>query len=182
VNVAPLPKINAGPDFEMLSGSSKQLLNTSSSDVIKWAWSPSDYLSCAECQSPVTEPKEDVTYIVTGTTQHGCAISDTLHIKLLCDQSHVYIPSAFTPNGDKKNDLFYVKGRGVKMVKSVKIFNRFGQAVFEKINFQIDDPSSAWDGKYKGLEVSTGAYVYFAEMICATGEIFSFKGTVMVIK
>ncbi|MCW3110212.1 MAG: internalin, partial [Segetibacter sp.] len=182
VTVVPLPTINAGPDLQVMTGADVTLQATASNDVVKYAWSPADYLSCTNCATPVSSPKSDITYTVTGITQFGCSASDALTIKLICDQSHVHIPSAFTPNNDYKNDVFYIKGRGVKMIKFLKIFNRFGEAIFEKDNFQIEDRSSGWDGKFKGLEVSTGAYVYFTEMICDSGETFSLKGTVMVVK
>lgn len=182
VNVAPLPTINAGPDLQVFTGSDVQLQASVSSDVTKYTWFPADYLSCSDCPSPVSSPRANMSYIITGTTQHGCSAADTINIKLLCNQGKVYIPTAFTPNGDYKNDLFYIKGRGVKIIKSLKIFNRFGEAIFEKTNFQIEDPSSGWDGKYKGIEASTGAYVYFTEMVCDNGEMFSFKGTVMVVR
>ena len=98
-----------------------------------------------------------------------------------CSQGFVYIPNTFTPNRDGKNDVFYVKGRGVGLIKSMKIFNRWGEMVFEKTNFEIDDRSAGWNGFYKGMLAPVGTYVYFAEMECEGEEPFSMKGTVTIV-
>ncbi|RYF92656.1 MAG: gliding motility-associated C-terminal domain-containing protein, partial [Chitinophagaceae bacterium] len=65
---------------------------------------------------------------------------------------------------------------------SLKIFNRWGELVFERKNFQPNDPAAAWDGRYKGADADAGAYVYFAEMECNIGEIFTRKGTVTLLR
>ena len=182
VNVVPFPSVTAGADLQVPTGSIIQLNARSSSDVKTWSWSPADYLSCTNCQSPSGEPRRDISYVVKAENQFGCIVYDTVNVKLVCAQSNVHIPTAFTPNKDFKNDLFYIKGSGVKMIKFLKIFNRSGFVVFEKTNFNIDDPSAGWDGRSNGFEVPTGAYVYITDMICDTGEIFSYKGTVVVVR
>ena len=78
--------------------------------------------------------------------------------------------------------LFYIQGGGVKVIKFIKVYDRFGEVVFAKGSFNINDPSSSWNGKIKGQPASTGAYVYFTEMVCESGETFSFKGTVMLVR
>ncbi len=68
----------------------------------------------------------------------------------------------------------------IRIVHHLIIYNRYGKAVFEKSNYNVDDINAAWDGRYKGEMVPAGAYVYFAEMSC-NDQIFSRKGTVMVV-
>lgn len=181
VAVHDLPFVNAGPDVEIAGGIPYQLNATASNDVVSWNWSPGNYLSCTTCAAPMVTPKMQTTYIVKVSNQWGCIASDTIIVKLQCDMAHVFVPNAFTPNNDGKNDLFYIKGSGVNVIKYLRIFNRWGELVFEKTNFAIDDASSAWDGKYNGQFVATGAYVYIAEMECSTGNVFTLKGTVTVI-
>jgi gliding motility-associated-like protein len=182
VNVVPSPSVNAGADLTVQTGSVIKLKAQSSSDATKWSWTPADYLSCANCQSPSSAPRSDISYVVKAENQYGCTAYDTVNVKLVCAQSNVFIPTAFTPNKDLTNDVFYIKGSGVKMIKFLKIFNRSGYVVFEKTNFNIDDRSAGWDGKNNGYEVPPGAYVYITDMVCDTGEIFSYKGTVVVIR
>lgn len=182
VMVSPLPTVNAGADVQTAGGAPVQLTAAGSSDVIKWNWSPPDYLSCIACAATTATPVRDMAYVITGKNNYGCAASDTVLIQLMCNQSQVYIPTSFTPNGDYKNDLFYIKGGGVKKINFLKIYNRFGEAVFEKTNFNINDPSSGWNGNFKGMPAPTGAYIYFTEMICEGGETFSFKGTVVLVR
>ena len=182
IGVQSFPSVSAGPDVEAQTGSEVQLQATGSSDVESYSWSPSDYLSCTTCPSPVSKPRNQVSYIVKATNRYGCSVTDTVQIKLVCAQSRIYIPTAFTPNKDFKNDIFYPKGGGVKQVNFLKIYNRAGQVVFERRNFNVNDPSAGWNGMVNSYEVSSGTYVYFTEMVCDTGEVFSFKGTVVVIK
>ncbi len=182
IGVQSFPTVSAGPDIEAQTGSETPLQATGSSDVISYSWSPPDYLSCTTCPSPVSKPRSEISYMVKATNRYGCSVTDTVHIKLVCSQSRIYIPTAFTPNKDFKNDVFYLKGGGVKQVNFLKIYNRAGQVVFERRNFNLNDPSAGWNGTQGSYEVSSGTYVYFTEMICDTGEVFSFKGTVVVIK
>jgi gliding motility-associated-like protein len=181
VTVRPLPSVSAGPDVVVLANTEQQLQAIGSNDVTQWNWSPPDYLNCTNCAAPVTKPKSKINYVVTVKNQYGCAASDTKQIKLQCSQGFVYIPNTFTPNRDGKNDVFYVKGRGVGMIKSMKIFNRWGEMVFENKNFAIDDRSAGWNGYFKGVPAPIGSYVYFAEMQCEGEQPFSMKGTVTVV-
>lgn len=181
VVVRSLPAVTAEPDFQMLAAETHQLMATPSADVVEWLWSPADFLNCTNCPSPVARPRIPVDYIVTVKNQYGCAASDTVSVKLECAENFVFIPNSFTPNNDGKNDVFYIMGKGIGIIKSLIIFNRWGEPVFERRNFNIDDRANGWDGKQKGILVPTGAYVYFAEMQCDSGEPIIKKGTVTVV-
>lgn len=180
VIVQSLPTIDAGPGAELFAGATYQIKPTASNDVINWNWSPAKYLSCSNCPSPETKPLEPMTYAVVVTNAAGCTATDTVVIKMLCDKSKIYVPSAFTPNNDGLNDKFILKGYGINKVKYLRIYNRWGELVFERNNFQMNDAGSAWDGTYKGLLVPNGAYIYMAEMSC-NDQVFTEKGTVTVV-
>jgi gliding motility-associated-like protein len=182
VTVRNLPTVNAGPDVNIVGGLPYQLNATASNDVTSWLWSPGNNLSCSNCPSPIATPKMQTTYVVKVTNTWGCTAYDTVLIKLQCAIANVHIPNAFTPNSNGKNDIFYAKGSGVNVIKHFRIYNRWGQVVFERNNIGIDDRSAGWDGKYKGRYVDAGTYVYMTEMECLSGELFTFKGTVTVIK
>ena len=181
VTVAPLPAVNAGPDLLLTGGNPYTLQPVYSPDITSWYWSPSANLSCNTCATPSVSVVNDMTYVITVKNLFGCASSDTIKITTECGESHVYIPNAFTPNGDSKNSLFKIKGGGVKLVKHLAIYSRWGEVVFEKNNFMLDDASAGWDGNYRGRPVPGGSYVYIASFECASGEVFTKKGTVTVI-
>ena len=180
VTVHPLPTVNAGPDVELLTGSPHQFAPVVSSDVIAYSWTPNNYLSCSNCATPEAKPMQPMEYTLTVTNGAGCKASDAVAIQLLCSESRVYIADAFSPNNDGKNDLFTIKGQGIRNVKYLRVYNRWGELVFERSNFEVGDVNSAWNGKYKGQLVPSGSYVYFAEMSC-NEQTFTRKGTVTVV-
>jgi gliding motility-associated-like protein len=182
VIVRPLPTVYAGVDIEAVYGSANQLSPVASSDVVRWNWTPSDFLSCTNCPSPVSKPYSPVEYVVSVYNSYNCMAQDTISIKATCTEGGVYIPSAFTPNQDGKNDLFTINGSGIGIIKSLRVYNRWGEIIFEKKNFYPNDNSSAWNGKYKGVDADAGTYVYFAEMECNAGEMFTRKGTVTLVR
>ncbi|HEY1112287.1 MAG TPA: gliding motility-associated C-terminal domain-containing protein, partial [Chitinophagaceae bacterium] len=149
-------------------------------DVVRWNWSPPHYLNCSGCASPDATPLEPTTYTLTVANADGCTASDTVLVSLLCTESRVYIPNTFTPNHDGVNDVFALKGYGIRQVKSLRIYNRWGEVVFERKDFEPGDRSAAWDGRYKGLPVPVGSYVYIAQMSCNSQE-FTRRGTVTVV-
>jgi gliding motility-associated-like protein len=179
VQVRLLPLVNAGQDVAPMTGETVQLQATGSNDIINWKWTPADYLSCTDCPNPVCTPLSSTSYTVTVKNQYGCAVSDTVVVKLLCSESKVRIPNGFTPNGDGKNDEFMITG--VAIIKHLTIFNRWGQKVYDRSNFIAGDRSLCWKGTFNGYPAEAGTYVYFVEMDCPEGT-FSRKGTMTLIR
>jgi gliding motility-associated-like protein len=182
VTVHPLPVVNAGTDRQVIYGSPNQLTTVTSNNVTRWNWSPAEFLSCTNCASPVSKPYTDIAYIVTVHTANNCMARDTIKLAVACGEGNIYIPNAFTPDNDGKNDGFTINGYGVRMIRYMRIYNRWGEMVFERRNFLPNDASAAWRGKYKGMDAPAGAYVYLAELECTGGEKFMRKGTVTLIR
>lgn len=180
VVVMPLPTIDAGADVELNPGDSYLLKTIASSDVILYTWTPASYLSCSNCPAPETRPSQPMEYTVTVTNSDGCVASDKIAIALNCKDSKVYIPNAFTPNKDGKNDKFHISGSGITKANYLRIFNRFGQLVFERKNFSLEDRANDWDGYFKGQQVPAGTYVYFLEMNCLD-QVITRKGSLVVV-
>jgi gliding motility-associated-like protein len=180
IAIEPLPTVHADKVGPIEAGNSVRLSGYGSPDVINWFWSPPRGLSCTNCEDPVSTPDSDLVYTVTGETQYGCTASDTVRISLYCVESAVVVPGAFTPNGDGINDYFYPKGKGARIVKDFRIYGRWGNLVFERQNIALNDISNAWDGTVGGFPQPVGAYVYFVDVICDTGEPFTLRGTVML--
>ncbi|MCB0635826.1 MAG: gliding motility-associated C-terminal domain-containing protein, partial [Lewinella sp.] len=126
-------------------------------------------------------PDETSMYRVTIVDANGCSDSDFINI-IVNKERQVYIPSAFSPNGDGTNDILYIQGDDkVANVKSFLIFNRWGESVFENYDFQVNDPLEGWDGTYRGQMVNSAVYVYYAEVEFIDGEVVLFKGDVVVM-
>ncbi|WP_290792281.1 PKD domain-containing protein [Flavihumibacter sp. UBA7668] len=181
VVVRDLPTVNAGGDLQLFTGERVELKPVYSSDVVRYNWTPQWYLQCTTCPYPIAAPKDDYTYTVTVQNQYGCIATDDIAIKLVCAEN-VSIPNAFSPNNDGRNDLFNMMGKGIKKVKSFRVFSRLGDVVFERTNFQIGDREAGWNGAIKGNPAPTGTYVYFAEFICDSGELFTRKGTIVITR
>lgn len=183
VGVGTYPTVNLGPDLTLATGT-KFPLNPviQNGPIAQWLWSPSTDLSCATCPLPIAEVKKDVSYMVKVTTDYGCSAMDTINIKAFCQSAQVFIPNGFTPNGDGYNDILMVRASGVALVKSFRIFNRWGEVVFEKGNFQPNDAHYGWDGKIKGVAGGPDVFVYTAEVVCENGTSYTYKGNVSILK
>lgn len=181
LSVRDLPVVGTIADTVLLAGTSLPLPTTGSSNVVSYTWAPASYLDCAGCQSPVSTPRSSVNYTVTARTSYGCEASDTVKVVLRCEESSVFIPNTFTPNKDRRNDVFYPRGKGIRLIKYFRVYNRLGELVFERRNFQINDASQGWDGAFNGNAISNNVFNYVAEMICDGGGSFMYKGTVLLL-
>ncbi len=182
ITVIPLPVVQPGRDTSVYGGSSFPIHLNVSSDVTQYSWSPSTYLSCTNCAAPVASPRENIIYKVTVANAEGCRASDELSITLACSDAQVFIPNTFTPNHDGANDVFYPRGKGIKTVKRIRIFNRWGELVFEKKDFNIDDKGAGWDGVYKGEKLGSGVFVYAMQMVCDNGQLIDKSGSIMLVR
>ena len=182
VNVLPLPTVQLGPDVTLATGTLFPLIaHTGNSNVVSWTWSPATNLSCSKCQSPVATIKYDITYQVLVKNIFGCTAIDLINIHTLCEGSQVFVPNAFTPDGDGKNDILMVRSKGVNAIRSFKVFSRWGELIFEKQNFPPNNPSFGWDGKIKGKSGSAEVYVYILDVTCDNNEKLTFKGNISIL-
>ena len=101
---------------------------------------------------------------------------------MLCAKEDVFIPNAFTPNNDNINDRFYIIGKGVKTVIFLRVYNRWGNLVFEKTYFDANNRTLGWDGKINGQDATPGLYNYTTQIICADGGIIPFNGSITLIR
>ncbi len=181
VMVRELPTVDAGNDIRLATGDQVQLKPIYSADVVSYSWSPRWFVSCASCPEPLAFPRDNAPITITVQNQYGCVATDAVGFQLECAEN-VSIPNAFTPNNDGKNDRFNLMGKGIREVKSLRIYSRLGDVIFERKNFQIRERQAGWDGTISGNPAAAGTYVYFAEFICDTGELFTRKGTVIVVR
>ena len=143
-----------------------------------YSWTPEHLLNDETLQNPiatVNNPTLFTLFISDGI----CTKSDTVFIKTfgyVCDESYIYIPNAFSPNGDGENDILYVRG---PMVESMvfRVFDRWGEMVFESF-----ERPYGWDGTYKGKPLDPDVYDYYLKAICIDGSETIIKGNVTLIR
>jgi gliding motility-associated-like protein len=153
-------------------------------DVATYAWTPAKNLSCTDCPNPYANPKFTTTYKIKVEDIYGCTNSKDITVTVICSGLNYFLPNTFSPNGDGVNDVFAPRGVGLTRVNSMKIFNRWGELVFEKMNFVANDRTSSggWDGMYKGKPASPDVYVYIVEFVCENAQVVPVKGNVALIR
>ncbi|MFC4263332.1 PKD domain-containing protein [Ferruginibacter yonginensis] len=183
VRVGQYPTVQLGPDVTLATGTQLPLTTQiTNGPITQWLWTPNANLSCNTCPLPIATVKKDITYVVKVTNNFGCSATDTLKVKVFCENAQVFIPNAFTPDGDGLNDVLMVRGKGITTVKYFRIFNRWGELIFERTNFPPNTISYGWDGKIKGIPASPEVFVYTAEVTCDNGASFIYKGNSAIIK
>jgi gliding motility-associated-like protein len=123
--------------------------------VYSFLWTPTDSLSCLNCDYPKTNPLSDITYTVQVSDVRNCYNPSYLYTVKVHPETFIKMPTAFSPNGDGNNDILYVTGWGIKELKSFQIFNRWGQLIYSS-----SDIAEGWNGKYKGSFQNEDVYVY----------------------
>jgi gliding motility-associated-like protein len=178
----PLPaSVDILPDDSTLQvGSSLQLYGTlkpyPASSITSYQWSPAEGLSCIDCPNPVATPYHHINeYHLTITYNKGCTAESfvTVYVE---NNLPLYVPNAFSPNGDGNNDFYLIFGEGIKDL-SLKIFNRWGELVFVSTNQQ-----TAWDGRYKGELQPPGVYVYLVEVTYLDDKVVKKQGSLTLIR
>lgn len=146
-------------------------------------WVSTDSVSCTDCFETTGTPFATSEYTITIIDENGCVVSATILLQV-SDEVRVYTPNIFTPNGDGVNDVFtiYADEGYVKSVQSLKIFDRWGDNVFEGNDFPPNMESFGWSGERKGQKVELGVHVYIAELELASGKILMIEGEITVIR
>ncbi|NNV54181.1 PKD domain-containing protein, partial [Limnovirga soli] len=174
--------LQIGSDTIMQAGNIFTFKPVTTNPIVSWSWSGADGLSCYNCPSPTYKPGKEVCIKCSVTDVYGCVVADTLCIKTFCPNASVFLPNAFTPDGDGINDKLMVQGKGIQSVKSFRVFNRWGELVFEKTNFSPGDPAYGWDGTVRGKPAPPEVFVWVCEVYCYNGSLSVFKGNSAVIK
>jgi gliding motility-associated-like protein len=178
----PLPiVVDVVPDTVYLPlGQSQQVAVTylNAPGQVSYSWTPELGLSCTDCPNPVVSPFTEQDYVITLSMVNGtatCYGSATLHASLT-EALPLFIPSAFTPNGDGNNDLFQVYGQGIKKV-DMKIFNRWGELVY-----QSNNQFSGWDGTYKGQVQQPQVLTYTVSVVFLDDTKAEKNGTITLVR
>lgn len=181
-----LPSIELLPLIEIQWGESitlNPLLNVPASTIVSYLWTPSESLSCHTCQSTIADPLQNTTYTLTVVDTNGCTATATIRINVIFDAA-IYIPNAFSPDHNGLNDGFTAYGDPAKIeqINFLRIYDRWGNAIFEKEVLPINDTSFGWDGNYRGKKMDPAIFVYVIKVLFKNGETAVFKGDVNLVR
>ncbi len=176
--------VDAGDDFVIEIGETVQFNGSVSSNndlLIEWIH-PFD-LSCDECLDPLTSPLETSIYeLIVTDINTGCTERDQVEVEVN-RPIKLYVPNAFSPNGDGNNERFTIfSNAAVIEIKALKIFDRWGEMVFENQDFMSNDLESGWDGKFKDKDLNPGVFAFVAQVKLITGEEEIIKGEISLIR
>ena len=163
----------AGKDTIAAAGQPVQLQATGG---ISYLWSPAAGLNNANIANPVARLNATQTFTVKAFSPAGCETYDDVKIEIYLGPD-IYLPNAFTPNGDSKNDIYRGKPVGLREFKFLKIFNRYGQEIFFTTDY-----NRGWDGTFKGKMQNSGIYIVIASGVDYRGNVIDKKETVMLIR
>ncbi|HVF98077.1 MAG TPA: PKD domain-containing protein [Flavisolibacter sp.] len=180
--VNPLPRVELPSVMTTRTGTPVTLPAVYFGGVVDYKWTHVESLNCGTCATPVASPKFNTRYIVDFVDSNGCKNTGEVQVIVFCNNDNVFVPNTFSPNGDGSNDVFYPRGKGLNRVKSLRIFNRWGQLVFEKQNFAVNDGSAGWNGTYNGAKPVPDVYVYQLEIWCDNSTVVRFDGNVALIQ
>jgi gliding motility-associated-like protein len=182
VEVHPLPTVDAGADKVAAVGQPVELVPALSTDVTEVYWSPTGSQFRNIYPGIVVKPEATTEYTCQVVNGAGCTASDKVKVAVLCNGSNLFLPNTFSPNGDGVNDVFYPRGTGITGIRTLKIFNRGGQLVFEKNNFRPNDPGAGWDGTCRGRKLSDDVFIYTIEFVCDNKQGAAVNGNVYLLK
>lgn len=142
-----------------------------------------DFINCTGCFDITVFPNQTTTYSVEVKDKNGCSDSDSKKV-IVRKGVNIFVPNVFTPNGDGNNDKVFIStnDREIKSINSFQIYDRWGEKMYEALNFQPNDPSNGWDGTLKGQKCNPAVYVYWAEIELFDGTKQIIKGDVTLIR
>ena len=170
--------ISLGTEIELTA------ITENSIGVLQFEWGAVPTIDSATVLSGSTlidAPSQSTTYSVNVTDQNGCQASDNIFIEVDFDRS-VAVPTAFTPNGDFRNDLLLVHGTSGTKVKMFKVFNRWGELLHQDGDFMVNDHQTGWDGSFRGEMMESDVYIWYLEVEYVDGFVKSYEGQTNLIR
>ena len=177
VTVQNAPSVTYSLDTTIIIGDVADLFIYANQPNVSYTWTPSYGLNCTNCADVYAQPLETTTYQISYEDSAGCFLQN-VEITVFVDEKYsIDVPTAFTPNGDNKNDVVYVKGWGIKNLLEFSIYNRWGEKIFT-----TDDINAGWDGTYKGKPQNIDSYVYYVKAELYSGKEIEKKGTINLFR
>jgi gliding motility-associated-like protein len=172
IQIEHVPGATISPDTTMNVGDSYQL---QASGGVFYEWTPALGLDSVNSDHPIATPDNTTTYYCTITDALGCHTVRKVTV-FIHHVDRIFLPQAFSPNGDGHNDLLLIRGNNIFSAQ-LAVFDRWGEKVFDS-----EDKAQGWDGTYKGEKLNSGVYTYFAAVVFDDGLKETKKGTIALIR
>ncbi len=173
------------PDTSLYYGKSVTLTTKASNNqgnvTTDWTAISKEALSCTSCDSTVLTPKTSMAVFIKATDEKGCIATETVNVEIIRSKD-VFVPTGFSPNFDGSNDKLVIHGREGTKVLWFRVYDRWGEQIFENTNFDINCMMCGWDGSYRGAAMPSGVYIWTTEVESINGERNILKGNVTVIR
>ncbi len=182
--------VDAGPDLiEIALGDSVHLhpfhTNGVGNIYFEWIAPYEGTLNCASgaatCYNPWSVTQDMIIYELYGRDENGCEDTDQITIRVIKDRQ-VHVPTGFSPNNDGINDVLMVHGKEGTIIKVFRVYDRWGEMVFEAKDFDINDPKAGWDGTFHGVSMNPGVFVWYLEAEYIDGLTDIYKGNTTLLK
>ena len=172
INVHDYPVVDAGPARTYIYGYPVTLNPVVTGEGPSYLWTPDSYISDPTVLTPVVSPPSETLYTLSVTSAFGCSSKDSVNVKVA---QGIFVPNAFTPNGDGRNDKWNIPFLDPAFGAEVTIFNRWGQVVYHSVGQPV-----SWDGKVKSIDQPTGTYIYL--IVFKDGKFPNMKGTLVLLR
>ncbi|MEQ1746886.1 MAG: gliding motility-associated C-terminal domain-containing protein [Saprospiraceae bacterium] len=182
--------VQADPDVTITLGDSVLLtadaFNTAGTATYVWRGATTGDLTCVnppECSAVWAKPLYTNTYTVLVTDTNGCTGRASVRVEVEKPRG-VYVPTGFSPNGDGNNDRLVVHGKGeqIRRIRVFRVFDRWGELVYEDFDFLANDTMRGWDGTFRGQTCQTGIYVWYAEVEYLDGFSQTVQGDTALVR
>ncbi len=177
--------VDLGPDQVIPLGTTLELTPevtfASGDETYSWSLEDSTRLSCTSCPSPIVTAQESYTYELVVVDENGCVGEDLITIFIEKNQT-VHVPTGFSPNGDGQNDRLVIHGLENTIISLFRVYDRWGELLYESTEVNINDPDTGWDGVFRGKNMNPGVYVWYVEVEYVDGQRKSYKGNTTLIR
>jgi gliding motility-associated-like protein len=168
--------IFAKADPDLVVPGAKTQLTTVENPNYTYKWSPAEGLSDVNIFNPIATPTKTTTYTVTVTDQFGCTATASVTVKVISCEESLFVPNAFSPNGDSKNDEFRVRSNFITDIEIV-VYNRWGQEMYK-----AKDAEAGWNGTFNGEKLGPDVFGYCVIYTCPDNTKHTKLGNVSIIK
>ncbi|WP_052598390.1 gliding motility-associated C-terminal domain-containing protein [Aureispira sp. CCB-QB1] len=177
IYISPILTTTVNPD-SIFVGQTAQLATTNDINYL-YNWLPDTTLDNYFIYNPMAKPRQTTWYFVSATNQYGCTTKDSVLVPIkapVCGLPTVFIPNAFSPDGDGHNDVLMINGNNIARIDWT-IYNRWGEKVFES-----NDQAIGWNGTFKGKTLPPDVYGYYLRCICDDGSELLTKGNITLLR
>ncbi|MEZ4919744.1 MAG: gliding motility-associated C-terminal domain-containing protein [Saprospiraceae bacterium] len=155
--------------------------NIPAGQVASWSWTPSEGLSCTDCERPWAKPYRNIQYTLEVSDLNGCTATAQVVVGVSKNRK-VYAPNIFSPNDDGFNDRFMIFGKAVQEIKLLEVYDRWGTKLFVGEHLEPNNENQGWDGTYRGEQLNPAVFAWLAIVVFDDGEEVVLAGDVTLYR